>query len=165
MAVFTSFLLLGMLAARGHGQTYSATYLPSDAPDHTQDGQYGTNQCGTQSSQDSLCQNAYRELQRAHFPTLYSPLLSELGGRLLSLRPSVLWFECNDRRHRTRRGILVSQGRLRDSLDSRRYYHWGALHSNPGLHPDYRRRRLDEAEHTRGRFRWRAGPSRCGWKR
>lgn len=64
MAALTVFLLLGMLTARGHGQTYSATYLPSNAPDHTQTGQYGTNQCGTQSSQDSLCQNAYRELQR-----------------------------------------------------------------------------------------------------
>ncbi|KAI0728470.1 hypothetical protein C8Q72DRAFT_370394 [Fomitopsis betulina] len=57
MSVFTTLLLV--LAARVHGQTYSATYLPSNAPDHTQDGQYGTNQCGTQSGQDSLCQNAY----------------------------------------------------------------------------------------------------------
>ena len=63
MSALTVFLLLGMLTARSHGQTYSATYLPSNAPDHTQNGQYGTNQCSTQSSQDSLCQNAYRELQ------------------------------------------------------------------------------------------------------
>ncbi|KAI0941975.1 hypothetical protein AcW1_009686 [Taiwanofungus camphoratus] len=45
--------------ARSLAQTYTATYLPSNAPDHTQQGQAGTNQCGTQSSQDSLCQNAY----------------------------------------------------------------------------------------------------------
>ncbi|PCH35130.1 hypothetical protein WOLCODRAFT_166063 [Wolfiporia cocos MD-104 SS10] len=47
------------LIAGINAQTYSATYLPSNAPDHSQTGQYGTNQCGTQSSQDSLCQNAY----------------------------------------------------------------------------------------------------------
>lgn len=64
MSVFTTLLLV--LAARVHGQTYSETYLPSNAPDHTQDGQYGTNQCGTQSGQDSLCQNAYCELRRHH---------------------------------------------------------------------------------------------------
>ncbi|TFY68109.1 hypothetical protein EVJ58_g1204 [Rhodofomes roseus] len=59
MAVISALLLLGVVASRGRGQTYSATYLPSNAPDHTQDGQYGTNQCGIQSSQNSLCQNAY----------------------------------------------------------------------------------------------------------
>ncbi|KAI0701073.1 hypothetical protein BC835DRAFT_1265429 [Cytidiella melzeri] len=40
-------------------QTYSATYTPEDAPKMTQKGQEGTNQCGTGSSQNSTCQNAY----------------------------------------------------------------------------------------------------------
>ncbi|KAJ7590519.1 hypothetical protein C8J56DRAFT_933105 [Mycena floridula] len=40
-------------------QTYSATYLPSTAPKTTEEGQAGTNQCGTESSQTSMCQNAY----------------------------------------------------------------------------------------------------------
>jgi len=53
------FLVTVALVARTRAQTYTATYLPSNAPDHSQDGQYGTNQCGTGSSQDSLCQNAY----------------------------------------------------------------------------------------------------------
>jgi hypothetical protein len=42
-------------------QQYSATYLPSTAPDHTEEGQYGTNKCGGGSNQTSLCQNSYRE--------------------------------------------------------------------------------------------------------
>ncbi|CCM00636.1 uncharacterized protein FIBRA_02673 [Fibroporia radiculosa] len=48
-----------VLSTRIKAQTYTATYLPSNAPDHTQQGQYGTNECGSVSSQTSLCQNAY----------------------------------------------------------------------------------------------------------
>lgn len=59
------------LAARAGAQTYSATYMPSDAPDHTQQGQYGTNACGVSSSQSSMCQNAYRKLSKPMTP--YSP--------------------------------------------------------------------------------------------
>ena len=40
---------------------YTATYLPSNAPNQTEEGQSGYNQCGTDSSQTSQCQNAYRE--------------------------------------------------------------------------------------------------------
>ena len=40
-------------------QTYSATYLPGNAPKTTEEGQSGTNQCGTGSSQTSQCQNVY----------------------------------------------------------------------------------------------------------
>ncbi|KIL64124.1 hypothetical protein M378DRAFT_1045249 [Amanita muscaria Koide BX008] len=40
-------------------QTYSATYLPSNAPNQTENGQSGTNQCGTALNQNSACQNAY----------------------------------------------------------------------------------------------------------
>ncbi|KAF9813269.1 hypothetical protein IEO21_05704 [Rhodonia placenta] len=58
MLAFTLLISLSLVVSI-QGQTYTATYLPSDAPDHTQDGQYGTNQCGTDSSQTSLCQNAY----------------------------------------------------------------------------------------------------------
>ena len=45
------------LAARA--QTYTATYLPSNAPNKTEEGQSGTNACGTQSSQTSQCQNVF----------------------------------------------------------------------------------------------------------
>ncbi|KAJ9124152.1 hypothetical protein QFC22_000949 [Naganishia vaughanmartiniae] len=38
---------------------YTATYYPDNLPKTTEDGQAGTNQCGTGSSQDSMCQNAY----------------------------------------------------------------------------------------------------------
>lgn len=40
-------------------QSYSATYLPSNAPNHSEKGQIGTNKCGTAANQTSLCQNAY----------------------------------------------------------------------------------------------------------
>ncbi|KAI0337212.1 hypothetical protein BDW22DRAFT_1433510 [Trametopsis cervina] len=42
-----------------HAQTYSVTYTPDNIPKKTQEGQTGTNQCGSGSSQDSSCQNAY----------------------------------------------------------------------------------------------------------
>ncbi|PBK60254.1 hypothetical protein ARMSODRAFT_898286 [Armillaria solidipes] len=41
------------------GAQYTATYLPDTAPDTTEQGQSGTNKCGTTSSQDSMCQNVY----------------------------------------------------------------------------------------------------------
>ena len=40
-------------------QTYTATYTPENAPKISEQGQSGTNQCGTGSSQDSMCQNVY----------------------------------------------------------------------------------------------------------
>ncbi|KAJ6543903.1 hypothetical protein B0H19DRAFT_1267218 [Mycena capillaripes] len=47
-------LLLAVNAA-----TYSATYLPSNIPDHTEEGQTGTHRCGTGLNQTSECQTAY----------------------------------------------------------------------------------------------------------
>ncbi|OBZ67652.1 hypothetical protein A0H81_12193 [Grifola frondosa] len=47
------------LAAVSVAQTYSATYLPSNAPQQSEQGQSGTNQCGSSSNQTSECQNAY----------------------------------------------------------------------------------------------------------
>ena len=38
---------------------YTATYDPTNLPSSSEEGQYGTNACGTTSSQDSKCQNAY----------------------------------------------------------------------------------------------------------
>ncbi|KAI0259033.1 hypothetical protein BC834DRAFT_962684 [Gloeopeniophorella convolvens] len=40
-------------------QTYSATYVPTDTPPQSEQGQAGTNQCGTGFNQTSECQNAY----------------------------------------------------------------------------------------------------------
>ncbi|KII86992.1 hypothetical protein PLICRDRAFT_55877 [Plicaturopsis crispa FD-325 SS-3] len=51
--------LLSLTASTAWAQSYTATYLPSNAPDHSEQGQSGTNRCGTTSSQTSNCQNAY----------------------------------------------------------------------------------------------------------
>jgi hypothetical protein len=50
---------LGLIGV--HAQTYTATYLPSNAPAQSENGQAGTNQCGTGSNQTSQCQNSYSE--------------------------------------------------------------------------------------------------------
>ncbi|TFY69583.1 hypothetical protein EVG20_g3093 [Dentipellis fragilis] len=47
------------LGVAAWAQTYSATYSPSNAPDHSEQGQSGTNKCSTGSNQTSQCQNAY----------------------------------------------------------------------------------------------------------
>lgn len=56
-----SFIVLSSLAAGALAQTYSATYLPSNAPNQSEQGQAGTNKCGTGHSDTSMCQNAYCE--------------------------------------------------------------------------------------------------------
>jgi len=52
-------LVLFLYHCRVQAQTYSATYLPSNAPAQSEQGQAGTNQCGTGINQTSNCQNAY----------------------------------------------------------------------------------------------------------
>ncbi|GJE85190.1 hypothetical protein PsYK624_012680 [Phanerochaete sordida] len=52
-----TFALLSLPFVRA--QTYSATYAPSSLPDQTEEGQSGTNKCGTSNHQDSMCQNVY----------------------------------------------------------------------------------------------------------
>ena len=47
------------LVTVAQAQTYSATYLPSNAPNQTEQGQTGTNECGTGNSQNSSCQNVF----------------------------------------------------------------------------------------------------------
>jgi len=54
-----SLIVLSSLAAGALAQTYSATYLPSNAPNQSEQGQAGTNKCGTSHSDTSMCQNAY----------------------------------------------------------------------------------------------------------
>lgn len=58
-----SHLLMASAALCGavSGQYYSATYTPSATglPHTTEDGQAGINDCGTDNSQTSLCQNFY----------------------------------------------------------------------------------------------------------
>lgn len=56
-AVLPLLFQFGLVSVRA--QTYSATYLPSNTPNQSEQGQTGTNQCGTGSSQTSQCQNAY----------------------------------------------------------------------------------------------------------
>lgn len=56
-AVLPLVLHFGLVSV--HAQTYTATYLPSNAPAKSEEGQSGTNQCGTTSNQTSQCQNAY----------------------------------------------------------------------------------------------------------
>lgn len=59
MAPLPVFVLLALSLLGVRAQTYSATYLPSNAPQQSEAGQAGTNQCGTGSNQTSECQNAY----------------------------------------------------------------------------------------------------------
>jgi len=59
MAPLPVFVLLALSLLGVRAQTYSATYLPSNAPQQSEQGQTGTNQCGTGSNQTSTCQNAY----------------------------------------------------------------------------------------------------------
>lgn len=71
--MFTNTPGLGLLALLSlsalscvQAQTYSATYLPDNLPDHTEEGQTGTNKCGTGSSQNSTCQNSYSQSDILH---------------------------------------------------------------------------------------------------
>ncbi|KAJ6567382.1 hypothetical protein DFH09DRAFT_1471582 [Mycena vulgaris] len=59
--MFSAFLLYlsVIFSVNAATPTYSATYLPSNAPPTTEEGQTGTNQCGTGLNQTSSCQNAY----------------------------------------------------------------------------------------------------------
>ncbi|EJT97838.1 hypothetical protein DACRYDRAFT_24793 [Dacryopinax primogenitus] len=59
MHTITLFYLFLLASTASVIAQYSATYLPSDAPPQSEDGQSGTNQCGGGSNQTSLCQNAY----------------------------------------------------------------------------------------------------------
>ncbi|OSD05160.1 hypothetical protein PYCCODRAFT_1450700 [Trametes coccinea BRFM310] len=52
-------LLSLTLASVALAQTYSATYLPTNTPKQSEQGQSGTNQCGSGHDQNSMCQNAY----------------------------------------------------------------------------------------------------------
>ena len=61
-----SFFVISGLAASALAQTYSATYTPGNAPNQTEQGQEGTNQCGTSNSQTSMCQNAYSAWLRSY---------------------------------------------------------------------------------------------------
>ena len=54
-----AFLSLALGASVVLAQTYTATYTPSDAPKISEQGQSGTNQCGSGSDQSSMCQNVY----------------------------------------------------------------------------------------------------------
>lgn len=60
LLLWSSFLILQHAKA----QSYSATYLPSNAPDHSEAGQSGTNKCGVGLNQTSNCQNAYRNISQ-----------------------------------------------------------------------------------------------------
>lgn len=58
--MFSTSLLSALPFLAAASAQYTATYIPSDLPDKSEgDGQSGTNACGTQSSQTSMCQNLY----------------------------------------------------------------------------------------------------------
>ena len=70
IAMFPSAPLVSLtLASVVFAQTYSATDTPQDAPNKSEQGQSGTNQCGTGSDQNSMCQNVYGACAR-HLPIL-----------------------------------------------------------------------------------------------
>lgn len=92
--MFTSAVVISSLVAGALAQTYSATYTPSDTPNQSEQGQQGTNQCGTASNQTSMCQNAYSECCTANLmasicgEVIVVVVDSQLGDGLLSLRAS-----------------------------------------------------------------------------
>ncbi|PPQ92264.1 hypothetical protein CVT25_008572 [Psilocybe cyanescens] len=59
VAISSAWAITTILLARFTSAQYSATYLPSNVPAQTEQGQAGTNQCGTALNQTSECQNAY----------------------------------------------------------------------------------------------------------
>jgi len=82
--------LLAVLPA--HAQTYTATYSPDNLPNHSENGQAGTNKCGTGSNQTSLCQNAYSSsasccLNRSHPLTLSGPPVNSVEDFCLFAPP------------------------------------------------------------------------------
>ena len=64
------------LASTVFAQTYTATYTPDDAPDKSEQGQSGTNKCGSGNDQNSMCQNVYGE--RLYHPL--APIVPEAGN-------------------------------------------------------------------------------------
>jgi hypothetical protein len=60
MLYSVSFVALSLvLSGYAQSPTYSATYLPSNAPYQSEQGQTGYNNCTTGYNQTSECQNAY----------------------------------------------------------------------------------------------------------
>jgi len=57
-AAFVYLLVVG-LPLSTQATSYSATYLPSNAPAKSEVGQAGTNKCGSNNTETSECQNAY----------------------------------------------------------------------------------------------------------
>jgi len=107
--------LVFLLARVGvHAQTYSATYLPSNAPAQSQQGQTGTNQCGTGSNQTSICQNAYSECssclkQRSKRSLKYLFFFlstSQFHWWFLYLRASEPWTRFCSRQYRGASGLV-----------------------------------------------------------
>ncbi|CAE6456622.1 unnamed protein product [Rhizoctonia solani] len=52
-------LLVSAVMVSSVAGQYTATYDPANLPDKTEADQSGTNKCGTENSQDSMCQNVY----------------------------------------------------------------------------------------------------------
>ncbi|KAF7331497.1 hypothetical protein MKEN_00028600 [Mycena kentingensis (nom. inval.)] len=81
-------LVLAIFPVADAGPAYSATYLPSNVPDKTEQGQLGTNRCGTGLNQTSMCQNAYSECQSSPskiFSDSLKPTSELPGGLVLTL--------------------------------------------------------------------------------
>ena len=72
LGLFSLVFLSALLSA--HAQ-YTATYSPANLPDQTENGQTGTNKCGTVSSQNSTCQNVYSASTSPYEPLSTIPLI------------------------------------------------------------------------------------------
>lgn len=138
-----------------HAQTYSATYLPSNAPAQSEQGQSGTNQCGGGSNQNSSCQNAYRTsfplslsplflsqlISPSHSDTDTDPIIhSQLPRRLVHLRPALPRALIDHRRHGACRSLLVHAIGPRHASHPRRRHLRRALRRHPQLRAGDRRR-------------------------
>ena len=74
-ATTSTLVSLLALASTAFAQTYTATYTPDDAPKISEQGQSGTNQCGSGSDQGSMCQNVYGAPMSACLPRDVSQLI------------------------------------------------------------------------------------------
>ena len=79
MSIGATFFSL-TLASAVLAQTYTATCTPSDAPKTSEQGQSGTNQCGSGSDQTSMCQNVYGASFLAPRPYLGSFAPARVGA-------------------------------------------------------------------------------------
>jgi len=130
-------LCLALACSLVRPQHYTATYTPNDTPVTSEKGQFGTNQCGTGTFQDSLCQNAF--FNSLEDFCLWAPPYSNgknatIGETEVCLALIFTLAFLDDLMLLTEiRGCLVFEIRLRNASDSSRDNNGRAFRPNPRL--------------------------------